>query len=199
MRIIKYTSLLLIVYLVSLGASAQSIQSDSLLFDHNDLISLHKRISIGASAGKRSSDLSINMGLQLLTYINWKKIDLGLGVNYEDEDYFNLLPAYFHLAYTPAIQGNKTKIMFQSGLAFNLPQSANYDYGKPGVMLSVGIEQPFKLFKKLPANFQILYRYQETSTVREWAVAQQADQSNINTEVIKHFMHRFMLVYGMNF
>jgi hypothetical protein len=186
------------LYLNSVPGLAQINPADSIMHDE-DIVTLHKRISIGASSGRRSSDLSIKMSLQLLTYINWKKIDVGLGVNYEDEDYFNLLPAYFHLAYIPINQGNPTKMILQSGLAFNLPQSANYDYGKPGIMLGFGIEQAFKLFKKLPANFQLLYRFQQTSTVREWLVFHQPHQNNQNSEVIKHSMHRLMLVFGVNF
>jgi hypothetical protein len=175
----------------------QQYQSDSLI-DVNDELSLHKRISVALSAGKRTDDLSLKLGLQFMTYVNWKKVDLGLGVNYEDEDYFNLIPAYAHIAYNPIPNENHVKVFIQSGLAFNVPGSVDYDYGKPGILLGGGIEQEFILFKRLSSMFQIMYRFQQTSTVREWPANQQG-QDDMNSEIIKHSMHRVMFVFGFNF
>lgn len=194
---VQYIFLFLAGFLFCFDSNAQQNRPDSLI-DVSDQISLHKRISVGLSAGKRTDDLSLNLGLQFLTYVNWKKIDLGLGVNYEDENYFNLIPAYAHIAYNPIPDENHAKMFFQSGLAFNIPGSVDYDYGKPGILLGGGIEQEFMLFKRLSSVFQIMYRYQETSTVREWPSNQQG-QDDMNSEKIKHSMHRVMIVFGLNF
>lgn len=194
---VHYIFISVLAYTLCFDCHAQSIPKDS-VNEIGDEISLHKRISAGLSAGKRTDDLSLNLGLQFLTYINWKKIDMGLGVNYEDENYFNLIPAYTHIAYNPIPDENHAKIFIQSGLAFNIPSSVDYDYGKPGIFLGGGIEQEFILFKRLYSVFQIMYRYQETSTVREWPSNQQG-QDDMNSEVIKHSMHRVMIVFGVNF
>ncbi|ADR20223.1 hypothetical protein MATR_21610 [Marivirga tractuosa] len=187
----------ILTILVCFDSYAQFDKADSLT-DISRGMSLHKRISVSVSAGKRTNDLSLKPGLQFLTYANWKKIDFGVGVNYEDEDFFNLIPAYVHIAYNPIPDENHAKIFIQSGLAFNVPASIEYDYGKPGFMCSGGIEQEFVLFKKLSSVFQISYRFQQTSTVREWT-SSQAGQDYINSEVIKHSMHRILVVYGINF
>jgi hypothetical protein len=197
MRIFKLLPTFFFALLICTSTVGQS-QVDS-LNNVSEELTLHKRVSLGANIGKRSSDLSVKMSAQFLTYVNWKKFDLGLGVNYENEEYFNLIPFYAHLAYMPIKTKNPTKLIIQSGLAFNTPHSMNYDYGKAGIMLSGGIEQQFELFKIIPSSFQILYRFQQTSTVREWTVQTTPDQSNTNSEEIKHSMHRLILVLGFNF
>jgi len=187
-----------LVVLSSFSAVSQAQVPDSLLLD-DDQWSLHKRLSASTSAGKRSNDLSVKLGLQFMTYMHWRKLDFGLGVNYEDEHYFNLIPAYLHIAYSPLDSQRGVKFFMQSGLAFNIPQNATYDYGKAGIMLSAGMEQEFKLFRIIPSSFQLLYRYQQSSTVREWSTNGQADQTLTNSVEIKHTMHRIMLVFGVNF
>jgi hypothetical protein len=192
---VQFISILALIWCFDIHG--QNHPKDSAM-DKDEVVSLYKRISVGVSAGKRTEDLSFNFGLQFMSYVNWKKIDVGIGVNYEDENYFNLIPAYVHIAYNPIPNENHAKIFIQSGLAFNVPGSSNYDYGKPGIMFGGGIEQEFVLFKKLSSNFQIMYRFQQTSTVREWS-SNQPDQDNLNLEITKHSMHRVMIVYGFMF
>jgi hypothetical protein len=190
----SYIFFFLFAFLMGLNSFAQNQSSDSLMKEY-DSLKFYKRISIGPKAVKNLNETSIKLSLQFLTYINWRKFDLGLGVNYEDEIDKYLIPAYVHFSFTPDIKKNPTKIFLQSGLAFNLPRSGSYDHGKPGALLGLGIEQHFRLFNRLHSTLQFLYRLSKTTMVEKSF----ANQQPVGSSVLNQSSNRFMLVFGVNF
>ena len=195
---IKATILFIFLWLISFCITAQT--EASINEDYEDeRFRLRHRISLGNVFGKRSSEISHHLSLQYLSFTRFRSFDFGLGVNFENEYYFDLIPLYMHVAYPLAKLENSPKAFLHSGLAFNSQRDFSYTKGQPGLLIAGGFEQDFSLGKRLGGVFQLLYRFHQTSTIEEWPSYQNPDQNALNSDIVKYSMHRIMLVVGINF
>lgn len=193
MRIRILTILGLILVLINNLAGQNETKSND--FDQ-PIFELNHQLLIGTVAGKRSQNLNHRLSVQYLSTLNYNKHDLGLGVGFENENYFNLLPAYFFYSYNFWKKNNLPQPFTEIGLAFNTEREISFSNSIPGIFLSAGLIHSVKLTHSIALQIKCGYRYQETSTLR---LLPTGGAQPPNENLVKHQMHRIQFMVGIKF
>jgi hypothetical protein len=167
-------------------------------YDFPAVFDLNHHILIGSTSGKRVEQFDHQISIHYLSTIIFKRYDMGLGVGFENEKYFYLLPTYFHFSYNPWKKNNLPRPYANVGMAFNSERDISLSNSIPGILLSGGIKHSIQIGKNAFLQIKLGYRYQETSTLR-LQPSFGSPTAPPNETLVKHKMHRINTLIGIRF
>ncbi len=191
MPIKRFFLLLFIITTASLPAHSQSKYAD----EHPVIFDINHQFLLGLNFGKRAGEFNTRFNMHYVSSVAFKKYNLGLGVGFENENYFYLLPAYFHFTYKLWENKIAPQPFADMGLAFNTERDIILANSIPGILFSGGLLHSIPLGKSY-VQMKLAYRYQETSTLR-LVPSFGFPNAPPNETLVKHKMHRFNVLIGI--
>lgn len=184
------------IFLILFGFTYQLIAQKNTQYNDFALsdFKLEHHLLIGSIAGKRVDKLNHKLAVHYLGNLAYQKHAIGIGVGFENEDYFYVMPAYLHYSYQLWKNVKLPKPYTEIGLAFNREKDIFLANSFSGILVAGGFMQSFKISKRTFLQLKIGYRYQETSTVLlspSWGTGQGTET------LIKHKMHRINAMVGI--